>query len=393
MTYSNSRKTFPAASAVIALTAGLGAPAFAQTTDAQRIAELEARVAALEESGNEPLSFGLGPNTTLEFYGYFKTDFIYDFDFDLGNTTFGLVSIGARDPDTGELLVSDDGGFTGTVNQTRLGFRTTTQTALGELGTQVELDFYGAETAFSDGEAEPRLRHATATLGGFRVGKYWTTFMPLSSYPSTLDFQGVVGIPFARQEQLRYTHEFGNGFVGEVAIEDHNTGSEDPVFVAAMAYDTDPLLLRLSGITGSIDDQTGDDENFYGVNVSTSAQLWQGATLDAAYTYGEGIASYLVFLGDDVDANGDLIEVETAYAGLTQEVGEKWTFRGIYGVRENKSGAPNGTERLRSVHLNAEYQLLENATLGVEYFNGEREEFGGDTYDTDRIQTSFQINF
>ncbi|ETW11984.1 hypothetical protein ATO8_14997 [Roseivivax marinus] len=373
--------------AVALAATGLASTVQAQSaqTDAQRIAALEARVAQLEETRSEPLTFGTETGTQLEFYGYFKSDFIYDFGYKLGNTTFGLVGIGPG--------AEDGDAFTATVNQTRLGFRTTTQTGMGELGTQVEIDFYGASGAFADAGPEPRLRHAVATLGGLRIGKYWTTFMPLSSYPITLDFQGVAGIPFARQEQIRYTHEFGNNMSASVALEDSNAGSDTPVVIGALAYDTDPLLLRASVIGGQVEDDGGSDEDVWGVNLSTTAQLWEGGSFDASYTYGEGIASYLVFLGDDLDANGDPIEVQSAYAGLSQEVGEDWTFRAIYGWRENETGLMGDTESLQSVHLNASYQITERASFGVEYFNGKRETFGGGSYGTDRIQTSFQVDF
>jgi len=376
-----------------ALIMGGTLPALAQS-DAQRIAALENRVAELENR-DEPLSFG-SSNTTVDVYGYIKADFIYDFGAELGNTTFGLVGLDGTQ--SGDF-------FNATVNQTRLGFRSTTPTSFGELGTQVEIDFYGAAGAFSTGGAEPRLRHANITLNGWRIGKYWTTFMPLSSYPITLDFQGVAGIPFARQEMIQYTHEFGNNIVGQVALEEHNGNSDDPVLIAALAYDTDPLLLRASGLIGNTNTSintgttanpnivdTG-DKDIWGVNLSTTAQLWEGATLDAAYTVGDGIASYLVFLGDDFDANGDLVETQSAYVGLTQEVGENWTFRGIYGWRDIDSGAVGDTETLESVHLNAQYQVAESTTLGVEYFHGTRDTFGGGSYDVDRIQTSIQFSF
>lgn len=391
------KKLSPTATGVLLAATALSAPAAAQTvradatagtgSDARRIAALEARVAELEKDRETPLTFGdAATGTEVEFYGYLKSDFIYDFDYKLGNTTFGLVGIG---PDG-----ADGDAFTATVNQTRLGFRTRTETGFGELGTQVEIDFYGASGAFADAGPEPRLRHANATLGGLRVGKYWTTFMPLSSYPVTLDFQGVAGIPFARQEMIQYTHDFGDALSASVALEDSNAGSDTPVLIGALAYDTDPLLLRGSVIGGRVEEGgTGDDVDVWGVNVSTTAKLWQGATLDAAYTQGEGIASYLVFLGDDLDASGDPIEVRSAYAGLTQSVGEDWTFRAIYGWRENESGMTGGTESLQSVHLNAEYALTERASFGVEYFHGRRDTFGGGEFDTNRIQTSMQVDF
>ncbi len=218
--------------------------------------------------------------------------------------------------------------------------------------------------------------------------------MPIDSYPVTLDFQGVAGIPFARKEMVRYS--FGSGaFAGQLAIEKSNGDSDSPVFVAAAAYNTDPLLLRISGIVGTVNDpDNGGEEDFHGVNLSATASLWKGAELKAAYTQGEAIASYLVFLGDDLTAEGDPIESQAAYLGLSQEIGDKLTLRGSYGWRHNDEAGPtDDTDELTSLHLNAIYEVVENTTLGVELFHGTRETFAGDEYDVDRIQTSVEVEF
>jgi hypothetical protein len=39
------------------------------------------------------------------------------------------------------------------------------------------------------------LRHANLTVGNLLIGRSWTNFMPIESYPVTLDFQGPSGIP------------------------------------------------------------------------------------------------------------------------------------------------------------------------------------------------------
>ena len=357
----------------------LGMAAHAQD-DAARIAALEQRIAALEADNAAPLSFGEGTGTTLELYGYVKLDAIYDYGYELGDSTFALAGIGASSA-TGDF-------FTATIRQTRLGLRTTTATPLGDLATQVEIDFYGAD------QIEPRLRHATATLGGLRVGQYWTQFMPLASYPATLDFQGVAGIPFARQEQIAYTFDLTDALSATASIEDANGDSDNAVLIGALAYDSDALLLRGSALYGNVNDGTGGQQDIFGVNLSASADLWQGASVDAAYTTGKGIASYMVFTGDDLDAAGDPIALQAAYVGLSQGIGDKWTLRGIYGWRDNDAGTgPDSTETLTTTHLNVQYQLVENVTLGAEYFHGTRDTFAGGSFDVDRIQTAVQIDF
>ena len=353
----------------------LAAPALAEAHMSD-MAALEARVAELEAQRTAPLGFG--GNTELDFYGYIKADLIYDFGYELGNTTFGLNTLDAT---------SEEGDFfNATARQTRLGFTTTTQTAMGELGTQVEGDFYGTGETL-------RLRHATTTLGGLRVGKYWTTFMPISSYPATLDFQGIAAIPFARQTQVRYTAEFGGNYVAEFAVENSNADSDRPVYIAALAYDTDPVLVRASVLSGQVNDGAGGEVDTFGVNLSTTL-TFGNTTIDASYTDGEGINSYMVFLGEDLNAAGEAIDMQAGYVSLSQTVGEKITLRAMYGLRENDSGASvDSTERLSSIHLNANYEIVENTSVGIEYFKGKRETFAGDEYEVDRVQASLTYTF
>lgn len=221
--------------------------------------------------------------------------------------------------------------------------------------------------------------------------------MPLSSYPITLDFQGVGGIPFARRPQIRYTQDVATDFVLDLAIEESNNSLVDsPMYVAALAYDTDPLLVRGSLIAGEAENATGQTVDAYGVNLSTTAKLREGLTLDAAVTYGEGISSYLVFLGNDIDAAGNAVENHSAYVGLSQTVGEKLTLRAIYGYRHDNTPNPiAGTdfETLTTLHLNAQYEFVENATVGIEYFRGTKDDFAGNDFDVDRVQASVQYSF
>ncbi|WP_419740083.1 DcaP family trimeric outer membrane transporter [Ruegeria sp.] len=136
--------------------------AFAQ--DAQTQAELDAlraRVEALEASSAGPANgdFRLG-NTSLDLYGYIKADFFYDFDFDQGDTAFVNV--------IGEPSTATSGTFGSTVRQSRIGLRTSTPSALGDIGGQLELDLFA-----SNGTAELRLRHANITIGdNWLIGQY-----------------------------------------------------------------------------------------------------------------------------------------------------------------------------------------------------------------------------
>ena len=97
----------------------------------------------------------------------------------------------------------DHSTFTG-VRQSRLGFRSSTPTDLGDLTTIFEFELFG--TGVDEGQTTFRLRH---TWGAVRLGwepvKNWSPFSDTDVYPNSLEYWGPTGIPWFRNVQLRYT--------------------------------------------------------------------------------------------------------------------------------------------------------------------------------------------
>jgi len=180
--------------------------AFAHTATAQSaedFARLQDRVDQLEAQERARPDFGLA-NTTVDIYGFVRAEAFYDFDFAQGDLS-RAGRVGDPDFETG-------GEFDTSVRVSRFGLRTSTDTDIGTIGTQLEFDLFGSG---GDDSSSPnlRLRHANVTFGdSILVGQFWTNFMPLVHYPSTADFNGPVGITFARVPQFRYTYNAGNGF-------------------------------------------------------------------------------------------------------------------------------------------------------------------------------------
>lgn len=335
------------------------------------VAELEARIAQLED--RPKLSFGVA-GIDLQIYGYIKADLIYDLDSDLGTTVFGL----------GSLVPGEETGsnFEGQAIQSRIGIKGEFEGITGVL----EGDFFG-----SGGNGSFRIRKAYADVGNFRVGQDWTTFMPIESYPSTLDFQGPAGIPFARPVQARYAVDFADGFRFAAAIEEAAGNSSDPSFVSSISYAGSNYFVKAAAIGGTVDDGVGNDVDAYGFNVSGNAQLWEGGSINASFTTGEAISSYLVFGGNDT-FGGDAVRADGLTIGVSQKFNQ-WTFGAAYGLRNNNLGAAADTEQLETLHLTANYQLRENTTTGLEYIVGERSLFDGSSVSAERIQASVQFNF
>ncbi len=351
----------------VAATACLAAlPLAAQNAN---IAALEARVAELEE--RPKLDFGVG-GVELTIYGYIKGDLIYDLDSDLGTTIFGLGSL-VPGMETGS-------NFRGQAIQSRLGVRA----KLDDATAVLEGDFFGS------GGGQFRLRHAYVDVGNFRLGRNWTNFMPIESYPSTLDFQGPAGIPFARVTQARYTHSGASGLGFSTSIEQAAGASSEPALTGAVFYSSDNYFAKLAAV-GTRVTTAGGDVDGWGINLSGNAQLWEGGSINASFTTGEAIGSYMVFGGADT-FGGVGVETDGITIGISQKVND-WTFGGAYGLRDVDAGALTDTERLETIHLTANYQIRENTSTGIEYIMGDRDLFNGTSVSADRIQASVQFSF
>lgn len=364
-----------------------GVQAMAQ--DAQTQAELDAlraRVEALEASnpgsGTGDLRIG---NTTLDVYGYVKADFFYDFEFDQGDTAFVNV--------IGEPSAETDGTFGATVRQSRIGLRTNTPSGIGDISGQLELDLFA-----SNGTAELRLRHANIGIGdNWIIGQTWTNFMPLATYPTSVEFNGPVGIAFARVPQVRYTNKFGSATTFSVSVEENVGGSnsDDPVLTGALEYNDGTYLARASVLYGKAE-SGGDEVDQTGFTLSGSIRPWQGGLFQVNYVHGEALGPYLIGLGDAV-VGGEANDVDGYTIEFRQDITPKWNVGIAYGKEDYDLPTSTGTlsfTELETIHVNAFYQATENLTLSAEYIYGERnDEPTGRTFDGNRVQVAAQLNF
>lgn len=436
---------FRTCSAVVALIAlGMGVPhgvAAAENTDEirelrQKIEEMRDRLDQLEDKqteteekvektredavlseGSEPGRFRLpGTDTELEISGYVKADFIYDTQESVGDLFI-----------TESLNGDGDARFRAHARQSRLSVKTYTPTDWGELTTHIEGDFFGVDagTETFSNSADFRLRHAAITIGGLRAGQYWTNFMPIESYPLTVDFQGPAGIPFIRQAQLRYTHDISDQWSVSGSIEnsefsgrnatdsfsESTTGDNEfginagldkaPDVTAATTYSDDWGLVKLAGVgryLGSPNNQ-GDDAFGWGVNLSGNTEPWQDGVLRASLTYGDGVGRYILNgFGQDgfVDAQGDVEPIESY--GTTVQIGHNITedVQALlaYGRFEAlDTFAPGDLDNTNSVHATVFWNPIDYLTFGSEVIWGNRENADGSSNDNIRLQQSVQVTF
>jgi len=324
----------------------------------------------LAASVSHALSFEVG-NTKATVYGYAKATFIYDLDHDLGRTTGGIQGLPASSAQSGSR-------FQAHAAETRVGFTTKT----GKFNTKIEGDFFGS------GNTTFRLRHAYGSYGNWLAGQNWTNFMHLSAYPGTVDFQGPAGALFARQTQLRYTT---GGF--SASIEDPLANSDQPAITAAYKYKAGGRTLKIAGIyNGDVTDGVVEDDA-YGISIGASTPLWSGAGLRVQYTTGTGVSPYLINGGAArFDANGDALDVDGYSIALTQKAGPG-TAGIAFGNVEFDDGAVGTTESIQTLHVNYTVKPTKNLAVGLEYYTGERDLFGGGSSDADRILSTMKYSF
>ncbi|WP_415921106.1 DcaP family trimeric outer membrane transporter [Tateyamaria sp. SN6-1] len=342
-----------------------------------------------QRNGLGRLSFGAGQATTITLYGFVRAEAFYDTDFSFGDLT--------RAGRVGDTAFATDGEFDTSVRVSRFGIRSRTDTDIGKIETQLEFDLFGG----SDEEGSSptlRLRHANVEFNDtLLIGQFWSNFQPLVHYPTSADFNGPVGIAFARVPQIRYTYNGGNGFQASASIEESNGGnSGDPVLTAAAFYETDAFSVRAAALTGTFRDGAQEfDTN--GVTLSGQIKPWQGGTISATYVTGEALGNLLIgggarqVGGQENDSDGFTVEYR-------QDIGEKWNVGIAYGNESYDLGTAvgatgNAFTDLDSIHINAFYTPVENLTIGVEYIQIQSEGPGGFSAEGDRIGASVTFRF
>lgn len=379
--------------------------------------------------GDYPGSFKLpGSDTSVKIGGYVKGDFIYDVNSDTGDS-FAVSAIPADGTD------EEEESFRAHAKQTRINLTTWTPTEeIGEIKTFIEGDFFGSggNEVFSNSTLF-RIRHAYAqvTQEDFNVlfGQTWTNFMPLDSYPETVDFFGPAGIPFIRQGQARFTYTGLENVSLSFAVENSelsargdtvetasNIQSEAglefgidtlPDFTGAVEYSRDGWSARAAGVARLLATDTGggaptdEEELGWGIFAGAVIPTFGDDTLQLNFTYGDGVGRYLIngfgqdAFVDPTTGSLDAIEAWGAAVGYTHHWTDTLRSNLVYGHYEvEDTFGPDDTERLQSIHANVIWSPVERVNLGLEWMYGMRSFEDGDLdNDAQRVQFGAQFLF
>jgi len=333
---------------------------------------------------DSPLKFSPVGDTEITIYGFARAEAFYDFDFQQGDVS--------RTSRVGDPDFATDGAFDTSVRVSRFGIRSSTPSGIGDIGTQLEFDLFSGD----DDTTSPtlRLRHANVTIGdNWLIGQFWTNFMPLVHYPRTADFNGPVGIAFARVPQIRYSNSVGD-LQWSVSIEESTSSSDDPTLTAAAFYQANNWSARIAGLVGTADEDptiaSGDTESTNAIVLSGAIQPWEGGAFTGTYQSSQGVASLLVGnVGADINAAGEASELDSFTLEFRQQISDSLNVGISYGEIDYDDAEFDDVE---SIHVNAFYSPVERLTIGLEYINIERDTAAGPV-DADRIGASVTFTF
>jgi hypothetical protein len=450
-----------ASGAAVALSAASG-PAMADDLQTLRdqLSKLQSKVAKIEadravkarkvaaaaavEAGDRPKTWKLpGTNTSMRIGGYVKLDIIWDFD----GRGFHFHFPAAQPGNPGRTNGSD---FRFLARQSRLFVVTTTPTDWGTLMTRIEGDFYGNATGGNQGFF--RLRHALGCLGPVCAGHTWSAWMPVWAGLPTLDFGGAQSAIFVRHGILKYTHNFGGGWVAHIGLEDPmggrgfgniSSGGGDATIAvgpgSSLANDAQQfpdvvggLFYNWKGGRAWVGGILRQEEVNGGTALTTDTAIGWGIAAAAAMSvhkrvkvgfqgfWGQGIQSYIPGLTsgalvpgfatsavNGVIVNGSLNMVETwgifawAQVALTDtiRVGAVWAYAETSPEDENPTGkigfgTPLAlTKYVQSLHANLIWSPVPAVNIGIEYSWFQHGRINNADATLHRIHIAFQYLF
>jgi len=319
------------------------------------------------------------------------------------------------------------------VRQTRLGFKSYTPTALGELFTQFEFEMFG--TGVDAGQTTFRLRHAYGQIGKWGAGQYWSPFMDIDIFGNSVEYWGPSGMVFFRNVQLRFMPIQGDtkltfalerpgassdqGNYGELIAQQNIAPRLSlPDFSAEYRKATSFGYVELAGIIRSVkwEDQAPDSINLdgdalcYGLNLTSNIRYGKDkrSTIRLGAVFGQGIQNYMNDATTDISVRenpGNTAKPIEGYAtpmiAGSLFIDHFWTGKMSstigYSMMDFDLDATSDSSSFKTggyAIANVMFHPVPNVMWGVEYQYGSRDNFkDGWSYNASKVQASFKYNF
>ncbi len=339
------------------------------------------------------------PVAEVTVYGYIKADVIFDSKSDGVPESFWVPGIDEGDKSHIHL----------TAHQSRFGIRSRVDTAVGQIRTQLEMDFTPGGHA---GSIPLRLRHAVghwdfAPGWTFSAGQWWNIGALLPIGITTIDWGAYAGPVYSRLPQVRLGYSSGPMSFA-VAIEEPSfEHTSMPNIGASIQYDI-PGGHQVVATAEVADmpqaDKLGGDDLGWQVAGGANINLADMATITVGAHYGEGLVmKYLAqqnfapnfavppggFNWKWLNSSGDPLEAWGIVAGVSMPVTDTTTFNAAWGMSDLLDTPLTGNnDKSMTVHANLLWQPVSQMRLGVEGRWG-RAEYNDGTPDQDAFGAQF----
>ena len=355
-----------------------------------RLVESSAQPAA----STSPISALKSKNgANINIYGFVRGDANYiieggDDDFNKVNTSDGSTKDKLR----------------ATAKTTRIGLDFDTPVGDAKVGGKVEVDFAG-----NGANENLRIRHAYLTYNNWLFGQTTSNFLA-GHAPEMIDFNTNAGGGTTRIPQVRYNYKFGPSTQLFVAAEEGNSTGDSikyslPVLTAKVVQGFADGRGSASGrvlVENYKSEKADDNQTGWGVAAGADFKVADPLKLFADASYVVGNSNYLygsnsayAVVGNDIEQN----EFAAVQVGGTYKILPNLRTTLAYGAlfaddgTEYAKANTGANEKVQQAWLNVIYSPAKPIDLGVEYINGKRDTFGGDSYKDNRVGLMAKYNF
>ncbi|CAM2787257.1 DcaP family trimeric outer membrane transporter [Acinetobacter celticus] len=276
-----------------------------------------------------------------------------------------------------------------------------------KVGGKLEVDFAGA------GDSESlRIRHAYLTYNSWLFGQTTSNFLS-SHAPEMIDFSTNAGGGTARVPQVRYNYKLAPQTQLFVSAEE---GDSKTATAGDVQYRLPNLTAKVTqgfaegkgsasarALVENYKSKLADDtETAWGVAAGASYAVTDQLKLNGDLSYAEGNSNYLYAANNAYVVDGNNIEqnkFSAVQVGATYKFNEKLRSTVAYGALFADDGSrfatlsPAQNEEVQQAWLNIIYAPVKPVELGVEYVNGKRKTFGGNSYNDDRVGLMAKYSF
>ena len=300
-----------------------------------------------------------------------------------------------------------------TAKVTRLGLDFNTPVGDNKVGGKVEVDFTSLDNAKSE---NLRIRHAYLTLNNWLFGQTTSSFASVHA-PEMIDFNTNIGGSgaSARVPQVRYSQKLAPATQLFVSAEEGNSkATKDgdlsyrlPVLTAKVTQgfaEGKGLASARALVEHYKSEAANDDKTGWGAALGANYQVAEPLKVSADVAYMKGNSNHLYGSNSAYSVVGNSIEQNEAVAvqvGATYNFSPKLRSTLAYGAlfaddgtdyarAANNAGA---NEKVQQAWINFIYSPVKPLDLGVEYINGKRDTFAGNSYKDNRVGLMAKYSF